>query len=120
MTKRRNLAGHLAWIRTLPSLLPGSLPVEAAHVRYADARYAKPLTGMQRKPDDIWVVPLAGDQHRAQHSIGERHFWHDHEIDPVVIAAFLFCHSGNDDAGRTIIRNARIISARGHREEKLA
>lgn len=109
---RRQDQQHLAWIRTLPSVVPGRDPVEAAHIRYADARYAKESAGLQQKPDDAWVVPLAADQHRAQHARREQDFWASHGIDPIVIAAFLYVHSGDDVAGAQIIRNAKLISSR--------
>ena len=32
---------HLAFIRTLPCVITGKRPVEAAHVRYADLAYGK-------------------------------------------------------------------------------
>lgn len=105
--QRVTVESHLAWIRTLPSVIAAPGPVEAAHIRYADERYAKPRAGLQEKPDDKWVVPLAADLHRAQHSMNEREFWDEWAIDPVLVAAFLWAHSGNDEAGITIIRNAR-------------
>lgn len=103
---------HLAFIRDLPSLVPGREPVEAAHIRYADDRYGKRSVGTGLKPSDRWVVPLAADQHRRQHSMAEREFWESAGIDPVVIAALLYAHSGDDSAAIQVIRNARLISRR--------
>lgn len=105
-------AGHLAFIRTLPSLVPGREPVEAAHIRYADDTYAKRGSGLQQKPHDCWAVPLAADQHRLQHAGGERAYWERIGIDPIIIAAFLYAHSGDEKACIQIIRNARAISRR--------
>lgn len=104
---REKAAAHLAWLRTLPSLVPGLGPVEAAHIRYADLRYFKPITGMAEKPDDKFAVPLAAAAHRDQHAHGEREWWRNHGIDPCLIAALLWLHSGNYDAGVHIIRTAR-------------
>lgn len=101
---------HLAWLRTLPSVVPGHGDVEAAHIRYADMRYAKPATGMGEKPSDRWCVPLAHDVHMAQHQVGERNWWRAQGIDPIIVAAFLWCHSGDDHAGLIIIRNARLFA----------
>ena len=106
---RQHAEAHLAWIRTLPSIVPGLEKVEAAHVRYQDPRYAKPSVGMAEKPDDKWVVPLAADQHRRQHSMSERSFWKERGIDPVFAAALLWVHTGNDEAAKQIIRNAKIV-----------
>jgi hypothetical protein len=105
---RQERASHLAFIRDLPSLVPGHGPVEAAHIRYADALFAKPIAGMQQKPSDCWTVPLAHAVHMSQHAAGnERQWWADEGIDPLIIAALLWLHSGDEEAGTTIIRNAR-------------
>lgn len=98
---------HLRWIRTLPSLIRGTGDVEAAHVRYGDALYEKPPTGLGEKPSDCWTVPLAHELHVAQHRENERSWWESQGIDPVMIAILLFTHSGNHEAGINIIRNAR-------------
>lgn len=105
--------GHLAFIRSLPCLVSGRTDsIEAAHIRYADDAYAKRGSGMAQKPHDCWAVPLSADQHRRQHSMSEREFWIDAGIDPVLIAALLYCHSGDDNAARQVIRNAREITRR--------
>jgi hypothetical protein len=106
---RQTSAGHLEWLRTLPSVVRGTGPIEAAHIRFGDPRYAKPKVGMAEKPDDKFALPLAADQHRAQHAGSERAFWDKHGIDPVLVAALLWLHSGNDEAGRHIISRAEII-----------
>jgi hypothetical protein len=103
---------HLAFIRELPSLVPGPGSIDAAHVRYGDRRYGKDITGMGEKPGDNWTVPLAHEVHMAQHARGEREWWAEQEIDPIIVAAFLWAHSGNYEAGLTIIRNARLLSTR--------
>jgi hypothetical protein len=104
---RRRSEKHLAFIRSLPSLVRGDGSVEAAHIRYSDARYFKPSTGMAEKPDDMFAVPLAAGAHRAQHGMSERQFWDNQRIDPCLIAALLWLHSGNDEAGQHIIATAR-------------
>lgn len=98
---------HLAFLRELPSLVPGAGPIEAAHVRYGDLRYFKPITGMGEKPADKYAVPLAAFAHREQHSMSERKWWDRQGIDPVLIAALLWLHSGNYEAGVHIITTAR-------------
>ena len=85
--------------------------VEAAHIRFSDALYAKGIPGMQAKPSDAWTVPLAHDVHMAQHAFGdERLWWSERGINPLRIAALLFVHSGDDEAARIIIANARRLS----------
>lgn len=104
---REKAAAHLEFIRTLPSLVPGRGPVEAAHIRYPDPRYCKPATGMAEKPSDKFAVPLAAEAHRSQHSTGERAWWASKGIDPVLIAALLWLHSGDYEAGVHIVMTAR-------------
>ena len=98
---------HLKWIRTLPCVVSGKRPVEAAHIRYADPRFAKRETGKSEKPDDRWTVPLSPDLHREQHSMGEREFWKAKGIDPVFVASALHAVSWDDEAAELILREAR-------------
>ena len=106
---RQKAEAHLKWIRTLPSLVSGIEPVQAAHIRFSDHRYAKRQVGIGEKPDDKFVVPLAGDAHRAQHATNERQWWIDKGIDPVAVALCLWAHTGDDEAAQIIIRNAKQI-----------
>jgi hypothetical protein len=84
---------HLDLIRQLPCLLSGR-PAEVAHIRYADADHGKEVTGMQRKPDDRWVVPLCPELHRmataCQHSADERKWWAQFGVDPLKVAEDLW------------------------------
>lgn len=108
---RREYPKHLAWLRTLPSIIRGEGRIEAAHIRFGDIAYGKRQTGMGERPDDCWCLPLAAHVHHyEQHKMNERAFWLQHEIDPILIAALLFCHSGDDHAGTTVIRNAKVLS----------
>lgn len=106
-TARRHDPSHLDFIRQLPCLVTGdNTSVEAAHIRMADPRIAKPITGIGVKPDDRFVVPLSGRMHREQHEIGERKFWEARGIDPVLIALALFSVSGDHAEGTKIIEKA--------------
>lgn len=87
MTRLRHTAeerGHLAFIRSLPcAVCARCIDVEAAHVRYADAAWKKPLTGAGTKPDPWWVVPLCRECHAEQHLNGnERGWWWSRGFDP--------------------------------------
>ena len=108
---RRHSEKHLAFIRRLPSLIKPDQggPVEAAHIRYAHLPYGKRYVGMAEKPDDMWVVPLSPEAHRAQHAMSERMFWAEYGIDPLLVAALLWLHSGNEQAATQVIMNARSI-----------
>jgi hypothetical protein len=84
---------HLDLIRQLPCLLSGR-PAEAAHIRYADAAHGKGVSGMGRKPEDKWVVPLCPELHRllngCQHDSDEVGWWAQFRIDPLAVATELW------------------------------
>lgn len=97
---------HLEWLRTLPCVITGERPVDAAHIRFADPIYGKRETGKAEKPDDRWTVPLCRRKHDEQHSMAERIFWARHGLDPLRIALALHACSGDDDQALVIIREA--------------
>lgn len=104
---RRLSEKHLNYIRQLPCTICGdTTAVEAAHVRFADPRAAKPITGIGIRPDDLWTVPLCGRHHRQQHLIGERTFWQSVGKDPIFLALALWANSGDHDAGCKIVNAA--------------
>jgi hypothetical protein len=95
---------HLDFIRSLPCLLCGDpIHTQAAHLRFADARVGKPISGMQIKSDDWWCVPLCNTHHDKQHGRGERKFWEQFNIDPILVAMALYINSGDYEAGVLII-----------------
>jgi hypothetical protein len=95
---------HLDMIRRLPCLLSGR-PAEAAHIRYPDSRHGKQETGIGRKPDDKWTVPLCPELHRllagSQHNGSERKWWEQFKIDPLAVAIELY--------GKPLIHMERVI-----------
>ncbi len=98
---------HLVFIRSLPCLVCGNnTSVEAAHVRYAEAKAGKSEMGMGRR-SDCWVVPLCGNHHRKQHLTSERGWWTMKGVDPVYVAMALYCNSDDYEAAQQIIRQAR-------------
>lgn len=99
---------HLDFIRGLPCIICGNpIETEAAHIRFHDLRAAKEPTGIGRKPDDRWTLPLCGQDHRRQHSMNEREFWRTEGIDPIFCALALWAVSGDHYAGTIIVGNAR-------------
>lgn len=105
---RRQDADHLKWIRTLPCVVRGHRQnTEAAHIRYADLRYGKRDTGKAEKPDDRWAIPLSADEHRKQHDGNEQAYWHALGIDPCAVALALHSASGDDEAAKVILEQAR-------------
>ena len=109
----RNLV-YLALVRQCPCLKCGMEPSEAAHVRYASAAFGK-ASGMQKKPEDRFVVPLCASCHRldrdAQHKRGEREFWNELGLNPLIVAASLYAQAGDLVAMRAVVFHA--IAERG-------
>ena len=96
---------HLDWLKTLPCCVTGQeQAIDPAHVRYADPDYGKRQTGGAEKSDDCYAVPLCRTEHDRQHSMNEQEYWRQVGIDPLLLAVKLFAASGNDAAGRAIIR----------------
>lgn len=106
---RVHAPAYLAFVRTLPCVVSGEFPVEAAHVRYGDALRGKRHTGAAEKPDDRWVVPLHPREHRDQHAHGEREWWAERRIDPLLVAALIFSafHADDDIAARAVCMAAK-------------
>ncbi len=106
---------YLALVRQCPCLYCGLDPSgEAAHVRYASAAFGK-ASGLQKKPEDRWALPLCGSCHRtaahAQHQRNEEAFWRDLGINPLLTAERLHAQRGDLVAMRAVIFVA--ISERG-------
>lgn len=97
---------YLPLVRQLPCLKCGNEPSEAVHVRFASAGFCK-ASGMQKKPDDAFCVPLCAGCHRldrhAQHSRGERMFWAELGINPLLVAQRLYAQRGDLVAMRAVV-----------------
>ena len=97
---------HLDFIRSLPCIVCGdNTSTEAAHVRFADLRAAKPITGIGIKPDDCWTMPLCGKHHREQHTVSERVFWKRYSMDAIFICLALWRVTGDHDAALVIMQH---------------
>jgi hypothetical protein len=95
---------HLDFIRGLSCIICGdNTSVQAAHIRYSDASVGKVNSGLGKKPDDRYTIPLCGDCHTLQHTEGEQRFWRDHGINPLGVADRLYRCSGNQEAAERII-----------------
>jgi hypothetical protein len=98
---------YLALVRQCPCLHCGMDPAgEAAHLRMASGAHGK-ASGIGKKPDHRWSLPLCGAHHRltdnAQHNIGERQFWHELGIDPFLTAERLWAQRGDLVAMRAVV-----------------
>jgi len=98
---------HLAFIRKLPSVISGAYGCEACHIRFGSAVYRKKSGATAMKADDAWTVPMTREEHASQHDRNEKAFWDEQGIDPLALAAALYEISGDEDAGRRIILQAR-------------
>jgi hypothetical protein len=92
---------YLAWLHSLPCVVTGRMPVEAAHISYADARYGKLGRGKGTKESDWWAVPLHSEEHARQHTMNEREYWSRLGIDPCIVALAL--HRACPDTGLGLI-----------------
>ncbi len=98
---------HLAFIRTLPSVISGRGPCEACHIRYGDPIYNKKRTGKAQKPSDAWSVPMTAAEHRSQHDSNEAKWWAKQGIDPLAVARALYIITGDTEAALLILNRAR-------------
>lgn len=125
MTRHRHTAmerQHFDFLHQLQCVVTARrYPIEAAHIRYADALFEKPITGMGAKPDPWWCLPLLASEHVAQHGMSEREYWRargfdpdSRELSPLALCLKLwgFSQIGDVDSARTAIIqhrwNARI------------
>lgn len=70
------------WIRQQPSVVSGQTPCVNAHVP-PDGD----LSGMGRKADYIWIVPMTYEEHEELHRVGIETFERVHDIDLRLAAA---------------------------------
>ena len=73
--KARKDQSYLAFIRQVPCIVTGTLPVEAAHLSTANPKYGHMGRGKGQKAHDRWALPLSPEEHRIQHGFGERTYW---------------------------------------------
>lgn len=101
---------YLAKVRECPCLYCGQDPCgEAAHVRFASAAFGK-ASGLGKKPDDRWALPLCPEEHRnarhAQHNQNEEAFWAALGINPLIVCEQLYRQRGDMVAMRAVVIHA--------------
>ena len=82
---------HLRFVAAQPCLVCGRTPSDPHHIKFAEQRM------MGRKVSDRFTVPICRLHHRELHRCGnERVWWDGQGIDPLAIAATLWCdhHKG--------------------------
>jgi len=91
--KARKDGGYLHWLHSIPCIVTGVLPVEAAHLSAANPKYGHMGRGKGQKAHDRWALPLSQTEHRYQHHIGEDVYWnvniHSKGINPYLTALVL-------------------------------
>jgi hypothetical protein len=91
-------------------------PCEAAHVRYASAAYGK-ASGLQKKPEDRWSLPLCASDHRlardAQHQRSEQAFWAELGINPLAVCVALYAQRDDFVAMHMVIVKAIAERSKG-------
>ena len=98
---------HLDWIRTLPCCRTGTPPPsDPAHISKFNGK------GMGCKVSDSNAVPLAHEQHRRQHSIGEISFWQDDLERARHLAWDLYAISGDTEKALALLTRFRCLSSR--------
>lgn len=109
--KPRKNAGYLSFIRKLPCCVTGRYPVEAAHLSFAAPKYGHYGRGKGSKAPDRWALPLHPDEHRKQHSMGERDYWEGENPHVLALTIWgLFSDMGDDaELFATAIINARTM-----------
>lgn len=81
---------YLAFIRTLPCVISGEMPVEAAHLSKAAPEWGHAGRGKGQKASDRWALPLSPRLHQEQHAMSEMAFWKKHGVDPHRIACVIW------------------------------
>jgi hypothetical protein len=104
---------YLAWLHTLPCVVSGRSPVEAAHVNFANQAFGAHGRGKGQKASDRWALPLHPEIHREQHRSNEQEWWHSQGINPHLIATILWglWKERGDDA---TAEAERIIRSQAH------
>ena len=84
-TQRFKSQKHRDYVRTFACSKCGETAgIEVAHVRIAGDG------GMGKKPSDYYCVSLCKECHTRQHAMGERTFWHGHNVEAIMEA---FCET---------------------------
>jgi hypothetical protein len=97
---------YLKLVRQCPCLSCGQDPAgDAAHVRMQSGAHNK-HGGMAKKPADRWALSLCREHHEMQHKIGERQFWHDLGINPLLVCQRLYAQRSDIVAMRAVVITA--------------
>lgn len=103
--------GYLAFLRRLPCIaaVMGHAgcegAIQAAHLRFSDAKGGRRNPGMSSKPHDRHATPLCAHHHlRDQHTRQEQAFWNDLGVDPGDLSAALYAAYQAGDDGSAVLR----------------
>jgi hypothetical protein len=91
VSRRERDESYLDFVRSLPCIVTRRTEgVEAAHISYQEPKYGKLGRAKSTKESDRWAIPLCSEEHRRQHSMGERAYWNSVGIDPCIVAMSLY------------------------------
>lgn len=111
--------GYLAWLRQQNCICGcnEAPPCDAAHLRAGSLKYNKPMTGMGRKPDDKWALPLKHSHHMRQHAHGdELGWWSAHGVgDPFRLCQRYYAAYGGSGG---VERKRRMVKPRRPKEQR--
>lgn len=96
-------------LRECDCIICGTYPSDAAHIRYGDITRGKFHTGMQERPSDKWALPLCRKCHTKQHSMNERKFWQQHNINPLDVCEAIFAVNKRVETIKGIINKTRMV-----------
>ncbi len=79
-------ADYLAFLHTLPCVVTGRSPVQAAHVSFKAPQFGAYGRGKGHKVSDRWALPVCADAHEDQHRHNEEQWWANLRINPHLLA----------------------------------
>lgn len=88
-TKPAKKADYLAFLHTLPCVVTGRSPVQAAHVSFKATQFGAYGRGKGHKVSDRWALPLCADAHEDQHKHNEEQWWANLRIDPHLLCLII-------------------------------
>lgn len=83
-------ADYLAFLHTLPCVVTGRSPVQAAHVSFKAPQFGAYGRGKGHKVSDRWALPVCADAHEDQHRHNEEQWWANLRINPHLLALVIY------------------------------
>jgi hypothetical protein len=108
---------YLSWLHTLPCIVSGRTPIQAAHVNTAAPEYGHDGRGKGQKAHDCYALPLHWELHDQQGRMNELDFWKAQGINPYASGLVLFAiYSRHKDKHEATQRATHFIEKGGPRQ----